>query len=155
MDFFAGELAQKAGDERFGLPRGRAVADGDGRDAMAPDHPQHGGLGKRALLFVDGQGEVGHARLQQAAVRIHGGQLAAGTVAGVYAQRGAALDGRLHQKAAEVLGKHVQRAFLRTIQHLRAQLPFHGRGDQALPCVLRCQCELARAFPLRMDKAAF
>ena len=104
-DVFQPRLLQQRGDEGLGFPGSRAVADGYGSHAIAANHVADDAARLGHFALHVGQREIGHARLQHLAVRVHHRQLAARAEAGIHAQRDVALHRRLHQQVVEIFAE--------------------------------------------------
>ena len=139
----AGEIPQKLGNKDFRLLGSRAVADGDGGDVVAANHIRK--RSRRFFLFVVRRGGVDHAGFEHLAGLVHHGQLAAGAVGRVEAQRHAAAQGRLHEKRLQVLREHANGLLVGAVGQLGANFAFQRREQEPRPCILN---RVFQKFPI-------
>ena len=128
-------LADDLGDQLLGLAAGGAVADRHDRHPVLADEVLELDLrlGPAVLRRVGVDDPV----LQQVAVGVEHGDLAAGPEAGVDGEHDLVGDRRLEQEAAEVPGEDVDRVPLGHLGQVAADLALHARQEQAVDRVGR------------------
>ena len=80
----------------------------------------------RLLLFALGKRRIDDRSIEHLARRVDDGHLAAVRVAGVKSHCDKTLDGRLHEKRAEVEGKVVNRRLVCRVGQHRPELALHA-----------------------------
>ena len=123
-------LVDDLGDQLLGLAAGGAVADGDDADVVLADQVLEEELRLRPPVL--GRVRMDHRLLEQVAVAVEHGDLAAGPEARVDRQHDLVGDRRLEQQAAEVAGEDVDGVPLGHLGQVAADLALHAGQEQAV-----------------------
>ena len=126
-------LGDVVGHRLLGFAAARPVADDDDVDAVLLD--VGGQLGLRFLYLGARRGGEDRGVVEQLAVLVQHGHLAARAVAGVERDDARPAYGTLLQEALGVLGEHADGIRLGALGELGAQVALHRRRDQALVAV--------------------
>ena len=129
----AAVLTNEVRDKDLALLGGRAVADGDAGDVMPVAQAAQDAFG--FLGFVVRRGGIDDRGLEHLAGRVHNGQLAAGAVGRVKAERHTPAHGRLQEQRTQVERKVVDGLLVCRFGQLAAQLALERGEQQAVPAV--------------------